>query len=206
MVRYSTSVGETYFSTRVIAPGFRSSIAGSLGTEAAYGWTASVDASGPKSGLIHEGNRVGMIYNALDRAYWGVVNHNYVGATFADSISVSGQSNLGSGSVLFSGIASPAQITVNQNNYALATGTINRIFSDAARDITGMTAGVTTGHIKYIINIGAFNITLKEDNAGSTAANRFTQGADVVLTPGDMAICIYDGVVSRWRAGLIREV
>jgi hypothetical protein len=31
-------------------------------------------------------------------------------------------------------------------------------------------------------------------------------GADVVMTPGDIALCVYDAVSSRWRAGLIREV
>lgn len=205
MVRYSTSAGETQFSTRIIAPGFRSTIAGTLGN-AAYGWTSQVHSSGPGTGLFHETNRLGLQFDSLDKAYWGVVNHNYVGTTFASTIAVSGQSNLGSGSILFSGVASPAQITSNQNDYAAATGTVNRISSDAARDITGMTAGVTTGHIKFLINVGAFNITLKEDNAGSSAANRFTQGADVVMTPGDIVICIYDAVVSRWRAGLTREV
>lgn len=119
-----------------------------------------------------------------------------------NSLSVSGQSNLGSGSVLFSGTITPAQITADQDNYAGFTGTTNRTSTDASHNITGMTAGVTTGHIKFIINVGSFDLVFKNDTT-STAANRFltATGGDYTLTPNDIAVCIYDAVSARWRVG-----
>jgi hypothetical protein len=96
---------------------------------------------------------------------------------------------------------SPTQITSNQNDYAgLASTTFQlRLTSDAARDITGMTGGVQ-GRVVFVTNAGTNNITLKNQDAASAAANRFGFGADVVLVPDASALLRYDGTSSRWRA------
>jgi hypothetical protein len=105
---------------------------------------------------------------------------------------------------------SPAQITSSQNNYSpvgLEHSNVLRINSDSAVNITGLDAtNAGTGWFnpyKMIVNSGSFAITLKHQDIGSTAANRFigTSGADVVLAAsGGSAIVYYDSSDSRWRA------
>jgi hypothetical protein len=96
----------------------------------------------------------------------------------------------------------PAQITSNQNDYnptGLSTTSGMRINSDAARDITGLQGG-SEGRVMRVTNIGAFAITLKHESASSTAANRFSVGADIVLGANVSALLWYDGTSLRWRA------
>lgn len=100
----------------------------------------------------------------------------------------------------------PAQITADQNNYNMTgSGPLrhSRISSDAARNITGFSIGQADGVEYLIYNVGAFNITLKNEDAGSTASNRITSatGADIVMTPGSIVFMLYDGTSSRFRAG-----
>lgn len=83
--------------------------------------------------------------------------------------------------------AVPAQITANQNDYnpALTSNAqMIHVSSDAARDITGWV--LATGRVLKVRNRGAFTITLKHQNGGSAAANRFNGrgNADVALLAG----------------------
>jgi parallel beta-helix repeat protein len=106
-------------------------------------------------------------------------------------------------------VASPAQITANQNDYDPLFGSFRhvgtwRINSDAARSITGI-AGGWPGRRLTLINVGGFAITLKNQDVGSVAGNRIvgTGAADVVLT-ADTAITnrvnlVYDDTTARWR-------
>lgn len=106
------------------------------------------------------------------------------------------------GTLRISGVISPSQITADQDNYAptgLSTASVIRISSDAARNITGLSAG-SDGDIKIVENIGAFSITLKDESASSTAANRFALTADQILSVDSVVILKYDGTSSRWRA------
>lgn len=95
---------------------------------------------------------------------------------------------------------SPAQITASQNNYN-PTGAyeadIMRLDSDAAWDMTGL-AGGSAGRIKVIRNIGAFTLTFKNEDASSTAANRFDFGADFALETKKTMLLIYDPTSARW--------
>jgi hypothetical protein len=93
-----------------------------------------------------------------------------------------------------------AQITADKNNYDVGPGEFFRISSDAARNITGILGG-TDNRTIYISNVGAFTITLQDQNAGSTAANRIITGtgADVALATDDNAILKYDVLTNRWR-------
>lgn len=95
---------------------------------------------------------------------------------------------------------SPAQITSNQDNYNLGTGTFFRLDSDASRNITGLANGAD-GRMVYLVNVGANNIVLQNQNAGSSAANRIITGtgADVTLAPDNAATLIYDAASQRWR-------
>lgn len=97
----------------------------------------------------------------------------------------------------------PAQITANQDNYNPGGSSyFQRWSSDAARDVTGMTfaAAQVDGQTHLIVNVGAQNITLKEQ-VTSTAANQFmnSTGADIVLAAKQAALAIYDSTTARWR-------
>lgn len=113
-----------------------------------------------------------------------------------------------SGFVAWESVLSPAQITSNQNDYnptGLNTGgaphgaSILRLSTDASRDITSITGGVS-GRLLIIANVGAQNIVIKDDDgATGTAANRFQLSADFTLAPEQSAMFWYDATSSRWR-------
>jgi hypothetical protein len=98
-------------------------------------------------------------------------------------------------------VVTPAQITSDQNNYAptgVATAVMLRLSSDAARNITGLSAGIAAGMIA-LHNVGSFAITLKDENASSTAANRFALTGDVVIATDAVVLLQYDATTARWR-------
>lgn len=106
------------------------------------------------------------------------------------------------GTFALSGDISPPQITADQNNYnpsGLSGATVVRLNTDAARNITGLSGGSDGREIR-IYNVGSFNITLKDESASSTAANRFALQADIVIAPDVGVILQYDSTSSRWRA------
>lgn len=109
----------------------------------------------------------------------------------------------GSGGLSSAG-KSPAQITANQNDYAPGVGMYQRWSSDASRDITGMLGG-QDGEIRFIWNVGASDIVLKNQSASSTDTARFlnTTGADLTLTANKVALSQYDGTTRRWRTTLL---
>lgn len=96
--------------------------------------------------------------------------------------------------------ATPAQIIADQNDYNPGTAGFFRLSSDASRNITGILAGAT-GARMTVINVGANNIVLQNQNAGSALANRIITGtgADITLAPDDIAELWYDLATARWR-------
>lgn len=101
----------------------------------------------------------------------------------------------------------PAQITASQNDYA-PSGCSRyipwRLDASAAWDITGISAALCapapgTNRMRVLINVGSFTITLKDESASSTAANRFALAADFSLTAGASVQLLYDSTSSRWR-------
>lgn len=131
------------------------------------------------------GDVVGIEYNSTSTS----VSASHIGLKVQD------------GGIAISTAISPAQITSNQNDYA-PTGYnqnyILRLNSDASRDITGIVAG-KPGELKLIINVGSSDIVLKDENAGSTAANRFALNADVTIQADESVQIWYDATSSRWR-------
>ena len=107
-----------------------------------------------------------------------------------------------SGTSVVSNARTPAQITADQNNYSPGIGSVYRLSSDASRNITGFTTTANTdGAYIELWNVGSQNIVLQNENASSTAANRFTTstGADLTLSANKCAIGRYDATTSRWR-------
>jgi len=99
---------------------------------------------------------------------------------------------------------SPAQITSDQDNYAPAgwnNSKVLRLNGDASfRTITGL--GDTTQYGEQTIklrNISANTILLSNQNAASTAANRFDfNGYDYPLFSKSELILTYDKTLTRW--------
>lgn len=93
----------------------------------------------------------------------------------------------------------PPQITVNQNNYGPtgwdATVTRINVTTTGNRNVTGLVAtGFTQLHTVTFVNsnaIGGDNISLKNQDAGSTAANRFKFNTSTyTLEPGEFVTLI----------------
>lgn len=103
--------------------------------------------------------------------------------------------------IKLTGDVTPSQITANQNDYAptsLSLAVTLRLSSDASRNVTGLSGGAA-GRCLLLQNVGSFNLVLREQDAASTAANRFALGADYTLEPSGGAVLKYDGTSSRWR-------
>lgn len=102
-------------------------------------------------------------------------------------------------------ILSPAQIVANQNDYSptgLAAANILRLNSNAVnRQITGLATGAADRRM-LITNVGSFDITLRHENAGSSAANRFSfsDSKALILGPKKSIELYYDTVSSLWRS------
>lgn len=97
---------------------------------------------------------------------------------------------------------SPAQITADQNDYAIGSGTFFRLSTDASRTITGMTGG-SDGKWMAIANVGSFSLVLANQSASSAAANRIITGtgASITIAPDEQVRIIYDATTQRWRCG-----
>ena len=115
-------------------------------------------------------------------------------------------------------VMTPAQITSSQNNWNpvdasdplldLQDVSVIRMESDAARDITGITAPTLIAGsnernqvILILVNKGNFTITLKHNSSSSSSANRIVGGnnSDVQLGPNGTAILWYDSGSGNWR-------
>lgn len=86
------------------------------------------------------------------------------------------------------------------NDVSLGAASILRATPGTGSTITGVTNG-EAGRLLCIANLGGSNITIKAEDAGSTAANRFGIANDVTLS-GGVGRCrwfYYDGTASRWR-------
>lgn len=118
-------------------------------------------------------------------------------ASIAGNATVTGDVNA-SGS-LSVGIASPAQITGDQADYAIPDDGIVRFDFDAARAISGFVAPAVA-RLVTCVNLSAFAVTFNH-NVTSTAANRFALpgGADYVLPALGVAQFFYDLTSARWR-------
>lgn len=127
-------------------------------------------------------------------------------ASNGDVAVASGQDLRFGGALAGNGAVTPAQIAADQNNYAGISSTVSvaRLSSDLSRNVTGLTGGFFN-RILFLFNVGAANIVLTNEDALSTAGNRFltTTGVSLTVTPNRVAQLIYDTTSSRWRASLI---
>ncbi len=104
---------------------------------------------------------------------------------------------------------SPTQIVADRNDYPLPTHPNEafglRFTTDASRTITGINSAVLgatqTGDAFCLMNVGANDLVLAHQNAGSAAANRFISptGLNYTLAPDQSAWIWYDETTQRWR-------
>lgn len=126
------------------------------------------------------------------------------GSAFVEALVVdqsSGNAALPRGLAL-TGVISPSQITSNQNDYnptGIASASILNLSSDASRSVSGL-AGGAEGRVIGILNTGSQTVTLLNESASSTAANRFALGGDIAIAAKQATLLRYDGTASRWRA------
>lgn len=144
------------------------------------------------------------------RAEFGLVESNAFklkvsddGTTFVEALAIdqtTGNATLPRGVVL-AGVIAPPQLTADENDYAptgFESASVVRISADAVHGISGLAEG-SEGRVLCLINTGAFAVILRNEDAGSTAANRFGFGSDVTLAAKQGALLIYDGDAARWR-------
>lgn len=109
-------------------------------------------------------------------------------------------SSVSVGARLIYSVDSPAQITSNQDNYALAATVKHRLDSDAVRDITGVSvSGWTNGEAHELINTGANAIVLKHNSGSSTVPFYSPTALDYTINPGQSAWIQYDSTSSVVR-------
>ena len=104
------------------------------------------------------------------------------------------------GETYFLGIVEPATLGAGTtNNWAptLTGATRVRFDGPAAADVTGL-AGGTDGRYLILTNDGANAITFRDEDAGSTAGNRFAFNGDILVGADESFTIIYDGSISRW--------
>jgi hypothetical protein len=80
------------------------------------------------------------------------------------------------------------------NNYEAS---LLLLSASAAINITGL-ANAVNNRVVNILNVGAFNITLKDASGSSSAANRFRFGADVVLNAFGGVQLLGNTALSGW--------
>ncbi len=106
------------------------------------------------------------------------------------------------GAVAFASDITPSAISADQNDYnptGLATASTLRLSATgAARTLTGL-AGGSDGRVLLVHNVGSLSLTLADESASSSAANRFALSASVTLAADQSTLLQYDSTSSRWR-------
>lgn len=109
------------------------------------------------------------------------------------------------GGLQFGGGYSSATLTANTNNLNIpniASSSLIRLNATGNFQLTGIVVPDNTiAYFFSVFNVGTSgNIIFKNDDAGSTAQNRFTLGGDVTVQPGEGLSFIYDPLDQKWRS------
>ena len=88
--------------------------------------------------------------------------------------------------------------TVNSDLTGLVS---ENVWSNSAVTPGGSVTAALDGQVVYLLNTGTNTVSIKDQDAASTAANRFMthNGGNVALAANHMAMALYDTGVSRWR-------
>ncbi|HYG78676.1 MAG TPA: hypothetical protein VEK08_26990 [Planctomycetota bacterium] len=100
------------------------------------------------------------------------------------------------------GVITPTTLAANTNDWnptSLATSNTIRVAASSAVDLTGITAHASAWQTIILHNVGTFTITLKDESASSSAANRFALDSDDPVPADTSRVLQYDRTSSRWR-------
>jgi len=156
-------------------------------------------------------------FGDADDANIGSISYDNSSDTFTHTAGAAAVMTVASGAVAVTGtlsssdIADLDQVVLGTANMALGNGDNDDVAGvgasvayitgpTAAFTISGITGG-TDGQVLVIINNVAQNMTLENENGGSTAANRILTGTggDVATTAQGACILVYSGTSSRWH-------
>ena len=95
-------------------------------------------------------------------------------------------------------------LTADTNNLDVGDAVFIRLSGDDPWHITGIANG-TASRVLLLCNVGNVDLTLDDENAGSSASNRIITGtgADFVLNPDALVLSLWDGTDQRWRLHMI---
>jgi len=105
----------------------------------------------------------------------------------------------------FAYLPTSVTLSANTNNLGVGKNGLIRIQSTGNYDLTGLVpiggAAANAWRVIYILNSGTNTITLKHEDANSTAENRFYthNGNNLLLQANHFVIGMYDEFLSRWR-------
>ena len=106
------------------------------------------------------------------------------------------------GGVVYGGVATEI-IAVNTNNLLipnLANVYLIRINATGNYSLTGIIpADITQAQAIQVFNIGSGNLSFKDNDAGSSANNRFLIGSDRTVQTNEGIGFVYDPISLRWR-------
>ena len=157
------------------------------------------------SPVFSTGNEELFLVNDMDRyaawapafAFHSTVNGSRIVVSTTGGLDIKGELRVGEESPVLTG---------SVNDWVSGYGaTVIRVSSDGAYNITGLVptpenygsdVNYRARQIVNIINVGAYNITLKHENSGSVNWFRFlcngSAGGDIILAPNDAAWAYYD--------------
>lgn len=198
----------TYLGVAIEAPGSGGSV-GNLATYSYEGQRDNINAiSNP---TINDDNTVqysygSQWYNTTTKKVYQCVDATTGGAVWKIITLTDDDGNVVlPGGLQFSGGFATATLTANTNNLlitGLASSALVRLDSTGNFQLTGIVVpDITKAYFFSIFNIGLTgNVTFKNNDAASTAENRFLLGSDVLVQPGEGLTFIYDPVDLRWRS------
>ena len=103
------------------------------------------------------------------------------------------------GAIFLTGVVIPAGLSGITDDWAPTLTHKGRVQLScaAASELTGM-AGGEDGKEVTLTNVGSESLILRDEAAGSTAANRFGMNGDQLLPANTSMRFLYDGSISRW--------
>ncbi len=161
------------------------------------------------SGGVNFNNTGDMNFNGTGDTYFNINPIFFNGANFSSAGDVSIQSGvsltaMGSSSLrsviefITPGVS--ASFSTSKNNYAIAGPWVRLSATAASLSITGI-VGLADGYVLRLSNVGSNTITISNQSASSTAANRIITGtgADYSFLVDQTIDLIYDATTTRWR-------
>lgn len=162
---------------------------------------------------IAGGSRLSIFHNATDGYLTPVANNMGLGDGSVAWTYIQVNKVYATQSVHFAGAISPAALAAgNTNNYnptdlanTFALRLSGNVVTSVLTGLTAPSAGALNGdgRTHLLVNIGANPIDITNEDAASTAANRFltVTGATVTLAQNATMLLWYDTTSDRWRQG-----